>query len=126
MLTDRSEINRVFADQETVACAWWQDGTDLSAQSWSRHVVDSRITELASPAAASVIAVELCGGTAARRWKRSLLGASRWGERPGQRGGLNSSDGVLPTLSPMSQHTASGRKSSIGGHPLAPGISPGR
>lgn len=46
MFTERSEINRAFADRETVTSAWWQDRTDLSAQSWSRHAVDSRITRL--------------------------------------------------------------------------------
>jgi hypothetical protein len=86
MLTDRSEINRVIADQEAVTGPWWQDRTNSWAQHWSRRAVDSRITMSASHAAALSLACQLCGGAAELRWKRFLLRASRWEERPVRRG----------------------------------------
>ena len=64
MLTDRTETNRVFADQEEVTGPWRQDRAHPSAHPWSRRAVDSRITG-------------------------SLLRASRWKEQPVARGGLN-------------------------------------
>lgn len=82
MLTVRGETNRVFADQEKVTGPWWQDRTDPWARTWSRRAVDSRITVSVSHVGVLSIAGQPCGGTAELRWKRFLLRASRWDERP--------------------------------------------
>lgn len=86
MLTDRSEINRVFADQEAVTGTWWQDSTNSWAKNWSRRAIDSRIAMSAPHAAASSIAGQLRGATAEQRWKRFLLRASHWEARSVSRG----------------------------------------
>ena len=87
MLTDRSEINRVFAEQKSVTVPWWHSRTKLWAQNWSRLAVDARsATMSASHAAALSIAGQLCGGTGELRWKRFLRRASSGQERPVRRG----------------------------------------
>jgi hypothetical protein len=89
MLTDRNETNRVFADQEDATSFWWQNRTHPWAHTWSRCAVDSRVAVSVSSAASLSIAGQLRGGTAPLRWKRFLLRASRWDERPVGHGGPN-------------------------------------
>ena len=82
MLADRSETNRVFAHGEEVTDPWWRDRAHPWAHTWSHRAVDSRITVSPSQAASLSIAGQACGGTPELRWKRFLLRASRWKERP--------------------------------------------
>jgi hypothetical protein len=89
MLTDRSETNRAYADQEKVTGPGWQDRAHPWAHTWSRRAVDSRITVSRSHAASLSIAGQPCGGTPELRWKGFFLRASRWKERPVGHGGLN-------------------------------------
>lgn len=84
MLTARSEMNRVFADQEAVTDRWWQIRSNSWGENWSRRAVEGRIC--VSHAVALSIAGHLCAVTTELRWKRFLLQVSRWEERPVRRG----------------------------------------
>lgn len=84
MVTDRSEMNRVFADLEAVTDPWWQIRTDRRDQNWSRRAVEARIS--VSHAVALSIAGQLCAATVELRWKRFLQQVSRWEERSVRRG----------------------------------------
>ena len=84
MLTDRSEMSRIFADGEAVTDPWWQIRTNRRDQNWSRRAVEARIS--VSHAVALSMAGRLCAATAELRWKRFLRQVSRWEERPVQRG----------------------------------------
>ena len=70
MLTDRTEMSRVFADQEVATHPWWQVRTNRCDQYWSRRAVEARIS--VSHAVVSSIAGQICAATAELRWKRFL------------------------------------------------------
>ena len=86
MLTSRSEINRVFADQATAVDPWWHGRTNPWTKHWSRHAVEARIMMSASHAASFSVAGPLGHASAELRWKRFLLIVSRLTERPVRRG----------------------------------------